>query len=75
MTVAVRRMTNPKSEYTEYEVAQELGVSVEQLRIVIRERILADDEVREVPVSVFQPSDLVLLRLLTMRSAAEAPQG
>jgi DNA-binding transcriptional MerR regulator len=54
-----------KSQYTENEVAEELGVSVEHLRSLIRERVMpGDDDVRQTSILSFQPSDLLLLRLL-----------
>lgn len=55
-----------KAHYTEREAAEELGVSVEQLRSLIRSHIVDNDEdLNNVPVASFQPSDLLLLKLLT----------
>lgn len=65
-----------KSDYTEVEVAAELGVSVDELRSLIRMHILPQDEdIKPASVVTFQPSDLVLLRLLASQPMAEAPQG
>lgn len=63
MTSAIR--TSGKSQYTEDEAAHELGVSVDRLRCIIRERIMqSDDDVRQPSDVTFHPSDLLLLRLL-----------
>ena len=54
-----------KSQYTEVEAAEELGVSVENLRKIIRSHVVErDEDVNNVPVTTFQPSDLLILRLL-----------
>ena len=60
-------MTRPsKSQYTEVEAAEELGVSVERLRTMIRSHVVdRDEDVNNIPVTTFQPSDLLILRLLT----------
>jgi hypothetical protein len=55
-----------KSQYTETEAAEELGVSVEQLRTMIRSHVVdRDEDVNNIPVTTFQPSDLLVLRLLS----------
>ena len=55
-----------KSQYTETEAAEELGVSIERLRVLIRNHIATSDEdLNNVPIASFQPSDLLLLRFLT----------
>jgi len=57
-----------KSQYSESEAAEELGVSVEQLRLMIRSHVVdRDEDLTNVPVTTFQPSDLLILRLLTGR--------
>ena len=62
-----------KSQYTETEAAEELGVSVQQLRTLIRSHVVdRDEDLNNVPVTTFQPSDLLILRLLT-GGAAGAP--
>jgi hypothetical protein len=54
-----------KSQYSENEAAEELGVSVEQLRRMIRSHVVdRDEDVHNIPVTTFQPSDLLILRLL-----------
>lgn len=55
-----------KAQYSEAEVAQELGLSVDRLRLLIRERILtADDEAGQPAPDTYQPSDVLLLKLLS----------
>lgn len=55
-----------KSQYSETEAAEELGISVEQLRRMIRSHVIdRDEDLNNVPVTTFQPSDLLILRLLT----------
>jgi hypothetical protein len=54
-----------KSQYTETEAAEELGVSVDRLRTLIRRHVVTTDEdLSNVPMASFQPSDLLLLKLL-----------
>ena len=55
-----------KSQYSETEAAEELGVSVEQFRTMIRSHVVEQDEdLNNVPVTTFQPSDLLILKLLS----------
>lgn len=57
-----------KSQYSEVEAAEELGVSVDQLRTMIRSHVVErDEDLTNVPVTTFQPSDLLVLRLLSGR--------
>jgi len=57
-----------KSQYSESEAAEELGVSVSQLRTMIRSHVVdRDEDLNNVPVTTFQPSDLVILKLLAGR--------
>ena len=54
-----------KSQYSETEAAEELGISVAQLRTMIRSHVVEKDEdLTNVPATTFQPSDLLILRLL-----------
>ena len=54
-----------KSQYSEAEAAEELGISVAQLRTMIRSHVIEHDEdLTNVPATTFQPSDLLILRLL-----------
>jgi hypothetical protein len=72
MTIQLNRTA--KSQYSEAEAAEELGISVAQLRTMIRSHVVEHDEdLSNVPVTTFQPSDLLILRLLAgMPTAAEA---
>lgn len=55
-----------KSQFSETEAAEELGVSVAQLRTMIRSHVVdRDEDLNNVPVTTFQPSDLLILRLLS----------
>lgn len=55
-----------KTQYSEHEAAEELGVSVEQLRSMIRSHIVeTDEELNNVAVASFQPSDLLILKILS----------
>jgi len=55
-----------KSQYSEAEAAEELGISVDQLRTMIRSHVVdRDEDLNNVPVTTFQPSDLLVLRLLS----------
>lgn len=56
-----------KSEYTETEAAEELGVSTDRLRTLIRNHVIhSDEDLTNIPLASFQPSDLLLLRFLTL---------
>ena len=60
-----------KSQYSETEAAEELGVSIDQLRSMIRNHVIdRDEDLTNVAVTTFQPSDLLILRLLTRKQAA-----
>jgi hypothetical protein len=57
-----------KTQFTEVEAAEELGISVLQLRQLIRSHVVeSEEDLRNVPIAQFQVSDLLLLRLLTGR--------
>lgn len=54
-----------KTQYSEVEAAHELGVSVEQLRTLIRSHIAqSDEDLNHVAVATFHPSDLLVLKIL-----------
>ena len=58
-----------RSQYSETEAAEELGITVAQLRIMIRSHVVEhDDDLANVPATTFQPSDLLILRLLAGKS-------
>ena len=65
-----------KSQYSEAEAAEELGVSVLQLRTMIRSHVVErDEDLTNVPVTTFQPSDLLILRLLAGKSMSPHDLG
>jgi hypothetical protein len=54
-----------KSNFTELEAAQVLGITVEELRSLIRSHIVVEEhDMSNVAMTSFQPSDLLLLRIL-----------
>jgi hypothetical protein len=54
-----------KAHFTEAEAAEQLGIAVEDLRTLIRRHIVLEDtDASNVPMTTFQPADLLLLRLL-----------
>ncbi len=56
-------MRQNKTQYSEVEAAEELGVSVERLRSLIRSHIVDDENTA--PVMTFHLSDLLVLRILS----------
>ena len=65
-----------KAEYSESEAAKQLGVTVEQLRSLIRSHIAqTDEDLNNVAVASFHPSDLLVLKLLAGISGGPTPQG
>jgi hypothetical protein len=53
-----------RSQYTEIEAAEELGISVDNLRDIVRKHVVEQTEdIQNLPVTTFQPSDLLILRL------------
>ena len=58
-----------KTQYTEAEAAEELGVTVEQLRVLIRHHIAkTDEDLAHIAVATFHPSDLLVLKILAGQS-------
>ena len=65
MLVEMTPTRPPKSQYSAVEAAKELGVSAERLRELIRSHVVErEEDLNNVPVTTFQPSDLLILRLL-----------
>jgi hypothetical protein len=64
-----------KSQYSEIEAAAVIGVSVEELRNIIKQHITGKEEVaaEETKATTFRPSDLALLRILARQSQSSAP--
>lgn len=65
------QLTKPgKSHYSEVEAAEQLGITVTQLRTMIRSHVVDHDaDLTNVPRTSFQPSDLLVLRLLADQAA------
>ena len=58
-----------KAQYSEQEAAQELGISIEHLRSLIRRHVVhGDDELPDGGIALLQPSDLLLLRILSRQT-------
>ena len=54
-----------KVEYTEEEAASALGISVGQLRSLVRTHVIKEELGMEVPIPTFRPTDLLLLKMLS----------
>jgi hypothetical protein len=65
-----------KTQYSEHEAAEELGLSVEQLRTLIRSHIAeTDEDLNHIAAASFHPSDLLVLKLLAASNSTPTPQG
>jgi|WetSurMetagenome_2_1015567.scaffolds.fasta_scaffold81563_1 hypothetical protein len=66
-----------KGYYTETEVARELGISLDDLRTLVRRHILpeSEEDMANLPITSFQPSDVLLLRLLVTGGAVPITVG
>lgn len=65
-----------KSQYSELEAAQELGVTVEQLRALIRSHIAqSEEDLTHVSTASFHPSDLLVLKILSGLHGRPTTQG
>lgn len=60
-------LTKPnKTHFSETEAAEHLGISVEHFRTLIRNYVApGDEEMKNVSQTMFQQSDLLLLRLMS----------
>ena len=73
-SIVARNLNN--TLFSETEAAEQLGISVSQLRDLIRNHILKDEsELENSSKTTFQPSDLVMLRLLGRRSSPSTVPG
>ena len=54
-----------KLEYTEEEAASALGISIGQLRSLVRTHVIQEDSGADVPIPTFRPTDLLLLKMLS----------
>ena len=54
-----------KTQYTEAEAAEELGLSVDSLRALIRNYVAnSEEELTNLPAAIFQRADLLLLKFI-----------
>ena len=53
-----------KLEYTEEEAASALGVSVSELRALVRTHVTKGELEGEIPIPALRPTDLLLLQML-----------
>jgi DNA-binding transcriptional MerR regulator len=56
-----------KTEYTETEAALALGVSIDQLRTLVRRHVIVEDPESDGVVLSYRPTDLLLLRMLAQK--------
>ena len=69
----MRTSRPPKGYYNEAEAARQLGVTLDEFRALVRDHLLEDDEhLANLPRMYFQPSDLVVLRMLASRRCRDA---
>ena len=61
-----------KLEYTEEEAASALGVSISQLRALVRTHVIQEESGADVPIPTFRPTDLLLLKMLSEPRATAA---
>lgn len=62
-----------KTEYSQAEAAQELGISVEDLRALIRNHVAqSEDDLNNLSLASFHASDLLVLRILASQHRAAA---
>jgi len=54
-----------KAEYTEEEAASALGISIGQLRSLVKTHVIKEEVGMEVPIPSFRPTDLLLLKMLS----------
>lgn len=65
-----------KTQYSEAEAAQELGMTVEQLRVLIRNHVAqSDEDLTHIAMASFHPSDLLVLKLLAGQSSPQSPSS
>ncbi len=62
----------PKGHYSEMEAAQQLGVSLDDLRKLVRQHVVErEEDMDNLRLAGFQPSDLVLLKMLIATHAGQ----
>ena len=67
---------NGKSHYTENEAANALGISLDDLRVLVLHRIVdTEEDLSKLSLTTFQPSDILLLRMLINQQPESASAG
>src|SRR5260370_7083794 len=64
-----------KLEYTEDEAASALGISIGQLRSLVRTHAIKEESGADVPIPSFRPTHLLLLKMLSEAPPAGGPSG
>ena len=65
-----------KGEYTEAEAAAALGITLEELRSLVRSHVTpSEEDLNNVAVMAFRPSDILMLRLLAGHGLIATTQG
>ncbi|MGH9660267.1 MAG: hypothetical protein ACRD96_17080 [Bryobacteraceae bacterium] len=59
-----------KVEFTEAEASAALGISVDELRSLVRQHVIRDESEPELPVVLFRATDLIMFKMLLGRGAA-----
>ena len=59
------KWSSGRVEYTEEEAASALGVSVDELRAMVRRHVIKEEAGLELPIPTFRPTDIVLLKMLS----------
>jgi len=54
-----------KAEYNEEEAAATLGVSINELRTMVRTHVIKEEGGADAPITTFRPTDLLLLKMLS----------
>lgn len=54
----------PKGYYSEIDAAKHFGISVEQLRTVVRDKIAKPEDAVHVPGAIYRSSDLLALGMI-----------
>lgn len=74
MNQGILATKSSKTQYSELEAAKELGITPQELRALIRNHIAeTDDDLNNVSVASFHPSDLLVLKLLSGVKANPIP--
>jgi len=61
-----------KTEYTEEEAATALGISIGDLRTLVRTHVINEEPEAEIPIQSFRAKDLLLLKMLSAPHPAAA---